>query len=787
MNFSNDKAPQLFRHLLQAMKPLKPRKARSLSIDGHDFSTLDRALIKAREGFIAQHCQRVDFEKQAFRVFYSREKNLIARVEDIEGRELDFIRAALHILQYAHKPGALPQLKNILSNLHKALHFEGLSLSKGASRAQKINYLLCDLLVEQEVCKTHANAKKAIAFMADFLWQRDFNQLPWVSVSPIEAGLYHFKINRAMQYNPSLSGPCYKRLWENLSTKNPSAPEWYQELAKQTAPPTGQTHWLDRMVEDALALESMKRQSPSAMSRFSPNAANSYRCEDVIATVNSETDQILHHSQHDKTAITEPLAVGHTDSSDDIQFTNHFQMVFTPLKENLKAYFKRFGPLLDKNRPIPFTILHQTLVSDEVNFVPDVFKIKRKHGFWGAWWGSNYIDTKHTANRRLEAILASYEIYYHPETDQIKILKKGSPSPGKAFCLMDIQLKESNHCVNVWHWRSRVRDTDMNTPRQLIKNTDYFLKQLEDKVDANLKEDLSLVRKALSRSNFSWLTAHFDYAPREKQAFARLCKALKRAEVNGVERNLGENLSLLIQASAQLKRTVHETRFGAFRRQVENRSRGLRKSLPYLGHLADWTLRGVFWGVATLIKVVTEPLKWLCAVPMWLWNRATSSNGHKFTSRPTHARAKYEGLVAELLGQLFGGCMSSLDRANELSESRAAEKALHITKGYISSYNTSHSQAVESQYQSILNTKHKHNAVFAATGIQGTQDLETVGLGGAGLAAEKETREEKQQSRTLARLRKFSFKKPETGFFCPAKQKDAQARPSKSPICMPSI
>lgn len=125
-------------------------------------------------------------------------------------------------------------------------------------------------------------------------------------------------------------------------------------------------------------------------------------------------------------------------------------------------------------------------------------------------------------------------------------------------------------------------------------------------------------------------------------------------------------------------------------------------------------------------------------------------------------KATYEGLLAETIGVLQGGCMSSIDRALEMAEQRMAMKKQFTTEGKLISYNDKFEDKV-TFYQNYASTKAKHDFAEMATGTAASKDSETRGFFNRGIISQEvESPAEKVLASSLAKLRKGQYDFAET-------------------------
>lgn len=404
-----------------------------------DVNSLDQLLINMRLNTLEKHSRVLDIDGQAIRVFLPREKHIDFEKSDALGRALDYMRGTWKILQY----GGVAPTKETTKRTEVELQFlklissfkERIEQAESKEDCIDITRSLCGtldtLLVHYQLCADKNKAKNAIAFVSDYLWQKDFNNQPMCTVTNMgEKEKLRLQINEPLTFEGSTKLPLQQKLWENLQTKNPKKPKWFEVIAKKTAPSSAKEHWIDQMMKEEA--DTIKNISPTSMSRYSPNASNAYRCLDVIVA-NDKAQHIEHYSTHYKTAISEAISTGHTKDRDQIALLNHYQMIFGNLASNLSDHFNKWQGLLPTEGPIDFKILHQTLVSDGLAFTPDARKANRGWGILGTLFGSNVVDTKHKANQRINQFLKKRRIFFNPETGKLLITAKDVIAPEEPF------------------------------------------------------------------------------------------------------------------------------------------------------------------------------------------------------------------------------------------------------------------------------------------------------------------------------------------------------------------
>ena len=700
--------------------------------------------------------EMVDGKRTPIRVFPPSDKNVDIDVNDIFARGIDSARAVTEILncapnQFANLAPdlALEQLTKLLNRFqanmvtHKANadSKQGKGMDNALKELARFNGALSDLLVHKAV-ENRSQANKAINFVRDYLWKKDictancvieehYSQTMLRYAEPMTFGKAEVKHSSSPSTAPI-------DLW---SGEQP----WKEELAEKVGG-SEEDSWFSKFMNKHLG--TMKTLSSTPMSRFTPNPANAFDCSDIIV----KNDAVAHVSHHTRTAITEPLDAGATRSRQAVTDWNHFQLISqSRLEGELTSFMETWGPIIGDD-PIPFTILHQTLIGDEVTLSPDQLKAK------ASLLEGSVIDSKLEANRRVREMLVKRDIFRNKETGKIKFTAKNSPPNEEGWQKVEVSLLETNNCINMWGSRARVRNNDVNDARQLIGNAVKLFQLLQDKASTL---HLETVIAFLKSNDHSLLTPYKFRGRAVKEAVIKLTERLMddnnplgsyNQEINeagGLNKEVREAIALSLQAAVELKCTVHETWFASARRNIANFTQDYVRQVPIFGHLADWVVRGTMAVVGVVVNILTLPFTLQQRINHW-------------DDRVEMYKATYEGILAESLGTLQGGCMSSADRAGEMAEQRAAMKMQFSEKGYIISYNDS-SKDKEDFYEMYGSTTAKHHYAEMSTGTAATQDFETRGTllhaRNGVLSHVVETEDEQRLARDSASMRKGKYDK----------------------------
>lgn len=726
-------------------------------------AALQNELISRRKESLNRRSVLVDVDvnndghNKQVRVYPPSDKNIDNDVNDVFARGLDSARAVTEILRCHPQKGldnkALKDLTKLLNkfqenmNVHLANEDEAKGMENARKELARFNGALANLLVHNAVVTNRGEAIQAINFVRDFLWKKDICTASCVIEKNGKQGQSEIlRYAEPMEFGKAE----VKRI--GSATNEPinfwdGAQPWKTKLAKTVGCGGKEAGWFEHFMVDNL--ETMKKLSSTPMSRFTPNPANAFDCSDIVV---DKDGVVTHISSHERTAVTEPLNVGSTKSRQDLTDWNHMQLMSKArLQSGLTSFMEKWGPFIDPDKPIPFTVLHQTLIGDEVTFSPDQSKAKASK------LQASVIDSKAEANAVVRKMLENSTILRERATGEIKILSNAdfakAPYNGKipdGWQQVNVDLLETNNGINMWSARTRVRNNDYNDARQLIGNAVNMLNKVQEKFPS---QDLKTVTDFLNSRDHSLVTPFKFRGEEVKNAVQRLSGALRNGDdpFADLDKDVRENLALSVQAAVELKCTVHETWLGSARRNIDNFTRDYVRQVPILGHLVDWAVRGAMTVAALGLKVVAGILTFPVSVPQWFKHRDDRREMYKST---------YEGLLAESLGSLKGGCMSSADRAGEQADQRAMMKKQFAEEGKIISYNDSPTEKAR-VYSEYGSTKAKHDFVEVATGTPGTSDVETRGIflnARAGVLSHvAETAEEQQLAKDLSGLRKGKY------------------------------
>lgn len=624
-------------------------------------------------------------------------------------------------------------------------------INQAIEECKNFNGALSSLLVKYDVVAKRSQANKAINLVRDFLWKKDIS-MPFAEIKYkdpkdnttvlryAQPASFEPQLSRFSDVNDDAQTPL--QYWSPVNKKDPA---WLSKLKKTIGYDEDHPWFVNFLSKHDQPLKTL---SSTAMSRFTPNPANAFDCSDVIFKTSGYRSQIVASHHYFKTAVTEPLDIGSTSSMQDLTDYNHLQFITEKrLQGELHVFMERWGGLFANGEEIPFTLLHQTLIGDEVAFSPDQMKAKSSK------LEASVIDSKISANQAIREMLSRSVIVRHKTTGEVKIYNREDFERSSVnmaqYQRVKLNLLQTNDSMNMWYFRTRIRNNDINDSRQLVTNAAQLFEQVKDLIDENdnkSRAELAIIIDFLNSSDHSWFTPSKFKSQAVERALGKLTKKLKNNEIifqnNNIDRN---NLALSLHAAVELKCTVNETWFGSARRNISNFSRDNFRKVPVLGTLVDWLVRGSVGLVAWAVKTVV-------LAPVYLWNWFKYG-----VYRKVLFKAAYEGLLADSIGNMTGGCMSALDRAGEMAEQRAAMLEQFHREGKIISYNDSKKTKREF-YGKNASTHFKHTTALEATGTPGTSDAETRGSSKTpGLMCNQETKVEQAMASDMAKLRKGKY------------------------------
>lgn len=648
--------------------------------------------------------------------------------DDICARGIDMARAAAELLTLSEASEESKDCLRMLIEVYLCSQAVWSSTKKKVSETKEFHGALADLLYKTGLTGTKKQTYAALFFMRDFLWKRDF-ETPYCVIEqlPANAG----SLIRYAEPIRFIKG----NYWDKLDER-----PWFVAMKQRRF---GNQPWFDTFINRYGNL--WKTYSSTPMTRMAPNPANAVSMSDILVT--DQDVVVLGH--HIRTAVTEPLAVAAKQSRQPITNKNHQQLIIPQMKKQLQEYMSIWSAFHEEG-PIPLTILHQTLIGDEVTFTPDQRKALKSK------FSGSVIDSKSEANKQLrEALTHRYAFYYKPVTEKlIRVARKESDFNDKIAQLtqrgyrpVEIQLLETNHCINMWQHLARVRNNDINHSRALVDQAASLFRRVNAQAHS---EDLQLLINFLESANHSFFTPFKYRGPQVKETINRVSRSITQGTepFADLSKKTRMHLALSLQSAVELKCMIHETWGGSFRRTISNWSRSNLRRWYFLGigHLADLVIRSSLKILASIVKIPV------------LFSLAAHSARHVRDRELVYLSA-YEGLLTESIGLLTGGCMSALDRAGEMAEFRASLKKQFICEGRIVGYNDSQLDKTDF-FRRYGSTVTKHVQAEMASGIAGTNDSETKGFGPVtSLMVKTETGKQIKQSEQLVKLRKGACSK----------------------------
>lgn len=611
-------------------------------------------LKKWREAVLDSKSWLLQKGNQAIRVFPQDSSS--NEVRDCWARGLDIARAAIEIF---HNPEIDDeQVKKIVLEYarHHHRHFD---LEKMTLEVQTLHDLLVEQLIRLGPAKNSKQATLALALMRDFLWQRDFAK-PYAVVDSQDDQLV-VTLNEPLKLDISLK----PSPWDDLAEQ-----PWYKKLAKRL----GNPDWFEAF-QGEFGREGCKLTS-TPMTRLTPNPANAWQVREFYFP--AENEQAVEFGRYTRTAITEPYSM---DSKliEDATLWNHRQLFAAQKADVAAAYEERWGWSYENDsitRSIPW--LHQTLVADGVVGTPDQSK--------GS--SSSILDRKMKAHDDLRAQAENTNYQVNGNEYKFKFLA-------------------TNHCINMWEKRGRIRDRDRQDSQALIS----FLVGRMNQFSGD--GDMSAILAHLRLRNDSWFYHSLSHESID-QAIKNVSDKIQKGQPPfTIPANQRENVILSLLAAIELKSVLHESTLSRLRRQVSNWSHNHLRHWYFLGlgHAADI---GIRFGMTLL-----SAAKWFNLVYI---SETLNEKGR----RKELWFAAYESLLAENLGLCQGGCMSAVDRAGEKEALVAGLRRQFISEKKILGYQDSPAER-KAFIENYTNTRLKHTAAEMATGCAATKDDETLG------------------------------------------------------------
>lgn len=658
----------------------------SAKIECQTLNDLNVFLKEERQDFLYKDAHAIDFEEKTVWIFPNQE--LLPDKWALYARGLDAARALIAILKHAGKENALNKVQTALAAFHKRITLGMMPLKE----LELFHGVLIDLLTEQNIIANEKQGIKALEFVRDVLWREDF-YAPFCTVDTFKPTNTNSEYPKQylLRYNEPLT-------FEEIEyKKDKGAPlnywkaeePWKKKLKHAV---DKQDQWLSTFLK--VHLETMRTRSSTAMTRYTPNLANASLCADIILKKKDDQSdlEISNLGNYTRHAILEPLKLSKTASRQPLAEFNLLQLLNEDFINNtIKGFLENWGPLLEKNKEIPITILHQTLVGAEVTLTPDQRKTSR----------SSILESKEQAQEAAKQLFNKYNLYWTGEHIEFTPKEKVRLNVAK----VKIQLSDINNCVNMWHTRARRRNQDIINSRKLIDE----LVKLAKKVTPQ-NTDLDIIIQFLESSNHSLFTPYKSRGEKVKRALNTLTTTeLAQFPTQSAK----ENFLLSISAAVELKCTIHETWAGACRRNIANFTRDYFRPIYGAGQIADLAIRGGMSFLSILIK----GLGFLFVADKVVKHRQDRKEIYK---------SVYEHLLAQSIGAVHGGCMSALDRAGEVGEQVAAMRKHFAIHNRLLGYNDSKKD--KKAFFQEANTYTKHIQATLSTGANEVKDSETQGI-----------------------------------------------------------
>tara|TARA_R110002110_G_scaffold415858_1_gene658554 strand:+ start:8049 stop:11075 length:3027 start_codon:yes stop_codon:yes gene_type:complete len=410
---------------------------------------------------------------------------------------------------------------------------------------------------------------------------------------------------------------------------------WYQQgKAKHGV-------WFEQYMEKHFS--QFIQSSPPCTTRDTPNASNAwYESTYQYNDTQPEGEKIVHLEQKDRAAISAPFNIKNKEAQ--VQMAAESMKGLFP-KDRLEAfannYIEQWQGLIDPNStdPIVIPLMHQTLLAPGIP------------GLQSA--DVAMLGVKEKSNKQLAEYLSQQNISINGRPVQFELL-------------------QTNNCINMWHPAIIPNSCDIHDSNKLFKHATNLISNLT-RLDLTQKDsaDLQQVLKFLKSNNSSLLGLEKSPNKKQKKAIQSLSDKLFHGELKNTKgepifsSTKQKNLSLMLQASVNLKKQNHEGTFQRAMRKFKNaaRIRGFSFAAPIIGllaapvHVAIYAFK-VSRRLRTYFKDGAPPLLSEVLMP--------SRNQQSFKSA-------YESILAyQMGGRVFGGCKSAFDREGEANVNKTA-------------------------------------------------------------------------------------------------------------------
>lgn len=684
-------------------------KPPSHGLDTH-FKNMRDAHLNAKSMLIALD------DKTQVRVYGLKDHNIEVNVEDFFAYGLDSARAVLMIARYSSLDAeAIKETEGLVRNAIMAYHRELQAIQeedpiKKLKAAEKLYYQfsmsLGEILKTQRVYKNAESAIKGIQEARDFTWIMERKDEAVCTLR----GTRELKDNTYQYGKPITAISFAKRLAFNGSDlQNYSQQTWFQKMRAKHP-------WVNKFYQ---AHPEVLQLSPTPMQRQTPNPANAWDESTILIREGGMQGQVLRGA---RIGITSPYSVHSSRERSRLTRRNHELMISEErLVQYIQQHLINWQGLLPLNGELTIPILHLTLL--------DPGALRYLFDFQGED-PEDMMRQLRDATAHIQRQLDGMQMYYDPKTGKVK--KVLSEEDAKRHIRIHFSVKQINNGINMWEKITLEREGDRINSSSLIdlavKKIDLFNFQLSSaKMAQDLIPHMVVLKKFLQKADVG-ASPYLSMNETEKAALVALKSAIARDAIPAhiIPKDTQRNLSLLLQASCNLKMILRQSYFGAAKRGVDE--------------IAD-KKAGRFG------KVV----RFLTGAPNFL-RAAFAVRGLADSSDNTYKSA-YECIIGELLGTRFGGCKSALDRQGEVAEMVQAMYQQFNKEGTIISFNASKAEK-ERFRKTYLNTQHKHNMCEMITGTPGSTDIETRGMG-----YQSETRHEQAMSKISQSARKYSSKK----------------------------
>lgn len=735
-------------------------------------ANLDHFLKNTRKQIIDTESFTLDNKESglgAVRIFPPKTANILLDKYDLFGNGLDTARAGLEILKRSNK--STESLKKALKAFHQVIESlpdtqEGRALAY--KELKKFNAAISSILVyEANVCPDISTAQESLNFVRDFNWKSTWQNESFCTVMPNpdnDPGML-LRITKPVEVRRSAN----QNPWNS-----PEEKPWYKQMKSEC----GGGPWFDEFVKAHRSELSTIATTP--MSRSIPGPSNAY---DATLIAVSGTGKIQQTMQGTQVAITEPFDIKDADEKKELTKDAHRSIVFGN-KDN------SFNQLIYINeKDPPKEIANDTII------------IQRKNDKLIAHWKdeTNNLVSKTLSDSDLKNIRLSESRPTIDPTIVNLIATKVGAVQGNTRLEKIVQhqydrwgsLEDKELVVPILHQTliaNSIGSADVGKTRTALENREAANEELQNKLnqhdyyyDINQKKLIEVAHGETLGEGFKKIK--FEVLETNN------CVNMHHRAYSFRPNDIPHSRKLVELASNRLQ-TVKES--------YPEIKQALQTVISFLNSnnkaaYSDEVKQALKDITEYFDKKPTQPISRgkdiaLLAQSAAELNCSVYSMEHPdlrihLDRRNTVHKAVNEQIVAELLGQRFGGCMSSEDRGEEIElQKQAYLRAFHDPgRMRIQGFNDSPTEQADFLRKYGRSTQEKHNFNKLSTGTSISKDAETRAFFGTeGIVSSQEASDEKQLSKEFDKTRKGTYAKGEKPVHEKyVKEKDVRKRAKK--------